>query len=487
MDDIFYKIYSDKAKEIQPTLTRREVDWNILSSRLPPGKRNWFIYLCWCGVCISSIVFLYLFISGNKISFLRTKGVVVATKLSTTDDTLMTIAMVKDNILKPTRSNFRTSNKYYEGVQKNTNSVLLNSEIKDSKKSLLFKTLLHDDIDRSINYTAPDSIYNSKYQKDGHIVNIEDKQVNLVHDEPNYQDQSHIFTSDLSPRISDHRIKIIPLKNIPELNLSIISNKVNNPMQNTPFFTVRNFGSLFIENGNPNYPNIKSNHIQESLLSSKGFQLGLAAYFHKSKSWRFGIGIMMEQNKFEVEHINTIQPNQLKFIATDAENRRQFSYSYTVAYDNLISEVDISLFEVAQNQNLEKDEEFKLKMNIGRIVNTLQIPFSIEYKIASFGKLNVFATGGSNLTVSRKINNELYHHSETCEELCFVNNFKPRVYSKAVDKISVNGRIGLSLEMNINKKFAIGASSELILRPNSLKLPWIHQQTLGVYLSQTLN
>jgi hypothetical protein len=223
--------------------------------------------------------------------------------------------------------------------------------------------------------------------------------------------------------------------------------------------------------------------IHEHILKTKlGYQLGGSLYYQKTEKLRYGLGLQYNYSSFITDHHVNVTPEKLSHTST-GNGIKKYEFAYNTFDGNIQSRVNLSLFEIAQNQMIKHNDTFDLNMSITRKTHTFLMPIFLERKIASYKKIKIYTKLGTNIKLHSIISNTLNHQTESCKELCFVNGFEPKIVSEVENKLSISGIVGLNFELKLNPKILMGIGPEMAIHPNQNNTSWFHQQAISAYVS----
>ncbi len=223
--------------------------------------------------------------------------------------------------------------------------------------------------------------------------------------------------------------------------------------------------------------------IHEHILKTKlGYHLGGSLYYQKTEKLRYGLGLQYNYSSFITDHHVNVTPEKLSHTST-GNGIKKYEFAYNTFDGNIQSRVNLSLFEIAQNQMIKHNDTFDLNMSITRKTHTFLMPLFLERKIASYKKIKIYTKLGTNIKLHSIISNTLNHQTESCKELCFVNGFEPKIVSEVENKLSISGIVGLNFELKLNPKILMGIGPEIVIHPNQNNTSWFHQQAISAYIS----
>lgn len=474
MDDKFYKAYAEKLNELQSNSSNKELDWNALSLKLSKKekRRRAFAYF-WSVLLAFLTIITITFISQKPTK--KPAIQIVENKLIAAQLRKGTIDSNCSNNTINTTENPRNKKHAYLSSSPNTsieanfasriqispkpmNTIISKNNAKNNSVPNLHTIITNENI---LSSSFP--IIGSKKKNDAIIPN--------ANFELDYINPIQTISTGLA--IQNDENKILKFNSLPDL-IKPKSNK---------WIYLRLFTGPMFDTKQNNNQTKDPLAIHEHILKTKlGYHLGGSLYYQKTEKLRYGLGLQYNYSSFITDHHVNVSPEKLSYAST-GNGIKKYEFAYNTFDGNIQSRVNLSLFEIAQNQMINHNDTFDLNMSITRKTHTFLMPLFLERKIASYKKIKIYTKLGTNIKLHSIISNTLNHQTESCKELCFVNGFEPKIVSEVENKLSISGIVGLNFELKLNPKILMGFGPEMVIHPNQNNTSWFHQQAISAYIS----
>ena len=475
MDDKFYKAYAEKLNELQSNSSNKELDWDALSLKLSKKekRRRAFAYF-WSVLLAFLTIITITFISQKPtkkpaIQIVENKLIAAQLKKGTIDSNC------SNNTITNTTENPRNKKHAYLSSSPNTSiEANFSSRIQISpkpKNTIISKNnAKNNSVPNLHTIITNENILSSSFPMTG-----SKKENEAIIPDANFEldNINPIQTISSEFVIQNDENKILKFNSLPDL-IKPKSNK---------WIYLRLFtGPLFDTKQNNNQTKDPL-AIHEHILKTKlGYHLGGSLYYQKTEKLRYGLGLQYNYSSFITDHHVNVTPEKLSHTST-GNGIKKYEFAYNTFDGNIQSRVNLSLFEIAQNQMIKHNDTFDLNMSITRKTHTFLMPLFLERKIASYKKIKIYTKLGTNIKLHSIISNTLNHQTESCKELCFVNGFEPKIVSEVENKLSISGIVGLNFELKLNPKILMGIGPEIVIHPNQNNTSWFHQQAISAYIS----
>ena len=475
MDDKFYKAYAEKLNELQSNSSNKELDWNALSLKLSKKekRRRAFAYF-WSVLLAFLTIITITFISQNPtkkpaIQIIENKLIAAQAKKGIIDSNCSNNTITyntenprnKKNAYLSSSPNTSIEANFSSRIQispKPKNTIISKNNAKNSSVTNLHTIITNENI---LSSSIP--MIGSKKEFDAIITdaNFELDNINPI----------QTISSEFA--IQNDENKILKFNSLPDL-IKPKSNK---------WIYLRLFTGPMFDTKQNNNQTKDPLAIHEHILKTKlGYQLGGSLYYQKTEKLRYGLGLEYNYSSFITDHHVNVTPEKLSHTST-GNGIKKYEFAYNTFDGNIQSRVNLSLFEIAQNQMIKHNDTFDLNMSITRKTHTFLMPLFLERKIASYKKIKIYTKLGTNIKLHSIISNTLNHQTESCKELCFVNGFEPKIVSEVENKLSISGIVGLNFELKLNPKILMGIGPEIVIHPNQNNTSWFHQQAISAYIS----
>jgi hypothetical protein len=467
MDHRYYQAYAKKLNELHCNLSNKESDWSGIAFKLSKKKkrRKNIIYF-WTTL----LGLLIIIVAINKLSIKRAtkpgipnienKQIVSLLSQKSLDSNCLIISEANPHVNSISRRYNLSLNSLpavgFQNLSKHR-FVEINRNV-ENNEGIKFNSKKEECIENTSN-----SIFGTELLKVEIIAETKHQQGNI--------DQLPMVRPNL--KIQSLGDSLLDFISHPKLIKAKVSNK----------FYLRFFAGPLYINHRFAFHNLDLTIAPEKILKiNLGHQMGIFLNYQKHDKLRFGGGLQYNYTSFITGHNLHLTAESLS--QTGSNNGiNKYEFTYKIYDGSNKSTVNLSLFEVDQNQTINHNDSFDLNMSVKRKTYNFLMPLFVERKIFGNSKMKVYGKIGSNLKLYSFVTNTLKHQAESCKELCFVNGFEPQIISEVGNKFTFSGVMGLNFEFKIKPKTIVGIAPELVISPLQNYSAWHPQYGINAFVS----